>query len=67
MSFGVHLFLAIVWFLLTLAVLGFGIYGLVKGVAVLSVSCFAIVGISSLLIVNDYKNLFGSHVSSTKK
>ena len=60
MSFGLHLFLAIVWFLITLVVLGFGIYGLVTGApALLAVTCFLMVAISTLFIISDVKTLFG--------
>lgn len=68
MSFGLHLFLAVMWLLLTLCVLGFGIYGLVKGIFILAITCGAIVAISTFLIINDYKSLFGSNnVSSPQK
>jgi hypothetical protein len=60
MSFGLHLFLAIIWFLITLTVLGFGFWALLTGAPViLAITCFLMVAISSLFIISDVKMLFG--------
>jgi hypothetical protein len=60
MSFGLHLLLAIVWFLITLVVLCLGIYGLMTGAPIILAStCFLMVAISSLFIISDVKSLFG--------
>jgi hypothetical protein len=58
MSFGLHLFLAIVWLLITLVVLGFGIYGLIIKIPLLAVACFALVAIDTVFIISDIKTLF---------
>jgi hypothetical protein len=58
MSFGLHLFLAIVWALITLSVAGLGVWALVTGTPViLPVTCFAITAISSIFIISDIKDL----------
>ena len=59
MSFGLHLVLAIVWALITLGVVGVGVWGFVTGTPViLPVTCLAITVISSIFIVSDVKMLF---------
>jgi hypothetical protein len=57
MSFGLHLFLSIVWMLITLAVYVFAILGLIKGIPILAVSCGVLALMSSVFVIRDYQSL----------
>jgi len=59
MSFGLHLLLSVVWLLITLSILVFGVWSIFAKLSfIVGLTCFAIVAIFSIFLVNDFRTLF---------
>lgn len=59
MSFGLHLTLSIVWLLITLSILVFGVWSVFMKLSyIVPLTCLAIVVIFSIFLVNDFRTLF---------